>query len=236
MKIVPAILEKDFDEIESKLAFLNFVKRKYDLAFDRVQIDLCDGLFVDNITWLPGDNNDKEKETLLDYKNLDIEYHLMCQDQYKYFEYVKSIGASRVVIHIDDIFGTDELDNIIDRAREYMIKLVVTSRMDFIIKNRDELVRFLDENRDIDLQIMGIDKIGIQGQEFDDRVLELIKFFRSNFGESELSIQIDGSINNITIDEVEKCGADIVIVGSYLIKILDEIDFVNKFKSLYDNN
>ena len=43
-EIVPAILEKDFREIKNKLTFLRGRAKC-------VQLDFCDGVFVQNQTW-----------------------------------------------------------------------------------------------------------------------------------------------------------------------------------------
>jgi pentose-5-phosphate-3-epimerase len=46
MKIVPAILEKEFDNVIDLLT-------KYKSFTDEIQIDVCDGEFVDSLTWIP---------------------------------------------------------------------------------------------------------------------------------------------------------------------------------------
>ena len=77
MKIIPAILEEDFSNIK-KARISRFLKKKYNLNFDIVQIDLCDGKFVENKTWLPESENIKEIDEISTYNNLfNIEYHIM---------------------------------------------------------------------------------------------------------------------------------------------------------------
>lgn len=233
MNIIPAILEKDLNEIKKKLDFLSFVKKKYNLSFNFVQIDFCDGNFVDNITWLPTKDNIEQSRILLDYKIFfDIEYHLMCNDQYKYLEFLRELRAKSVVLHIDNIFNSTELYSALDYCRENMITIKVTGKLDFIISNKEGVVRFLDENPDVDLQMMGINNIGLQGQAFDDRCLELIRFFRNNFNKQNMSIQVDGSINQHTSKEVYTAGADAIVVGSYLMRDMDEFKFVSNFKKI----
>lgn len=231
MEIIPAILEKDLQNIKTKLDFLVSVKHKYALNFNTVQIDIADGKFVKSVTWLPDDNTDVSEFDI--YKShLNIEYHLMCTDQYKYFNLVKKLGAKSVVIHIDNILDTNILRDIVAIARDNIINIVITGSIDFLLENKESTVRFLDDNRQINLQIMGINRVGLQGQNFDERCLGLISFFRKSFSINVLSIQVDGSINNTTISDIDSRGTNKAIVGSYLINSVDEFEFVKKYKTI----
>lgn len=233
MEIIPAILEKDFEKIQEKVEFLASLERKYNIDFKSVQIDLCDGVFVKNTTWLPDSNNKKEAVFLESFKSFfNFEFHLMCQDQVKYFLKLEEFKPKSVVIHLDEILFKVEVSKIIEKARESYTKIIASAKMDFLDKNREEVLSFLEKYDEVDLQIMGIEEIGVQGQEFSERCLPLIKFFRKNFEEKDLSIQVDGSINRETIELVKIAGANKVLVGSYLLKDLDELNFITKYKVL----
>lgn len=233
MEIIPAILEKDFSKIQEKIEFLASIERKYNIDFKTVQIDLCDGVFVENKTWLPNSNNKKEADSLEFFKSFfNFEFHLMCKDQVKYFLKMEELKARSVVIHLDNILFSVEVAKIINKARETYTKIIVCAKIDFLNKNREEVLSFLEKYEDVDLQIMGIEKIGVQGQEFSEKCLPLIKFFRRNFSEKDLSIQVDGSMNPETLKLVQLAGANKVLVGSYLLKNLEEIEFVTKFRNL----
>ncbi len=233
MYIIPAILEKDFMSLQRKLDFLLFLRKKYNINFDTIQLDLCDGKFVENKTWLPDLNNKEEREKIMFYRDIfNIEYHIMCEDQYKYLLDLESLKVKRVVIHIDNIFNTKEFEDILKNAKENYIKILITSRLEFMSKNREEIITFLQKHTNIDLQIMGINRIGIQGSDFDDETINLIKFFRKNFKEKDLYIQIDGSMNENSISLVKKAGANAAIVGSYLMKDLNELKFISRFREI----
>ena len=45
-------------------------------------------------------------------------------------------------MHIDNIFRLKDLENIIQRAKELLIKIIITSKLDFMIKNREDIVIF----------------------------------------------------------------------------------------------
>jgi pentose-5-phosphate-3-epimerase len=105
MKIIPSVLEKDFTEVKKKLDFLVEMKDKNHTDFDLVQIDICDGEFVKNKTWIFNPENLEEREILNSYrKYFDLEFHLMCLHQKKHFEDIKRVNARTAVIHLDALF------------------------------------------------------------------------------------------------------------------------------------
>ena len=233
MRIIPAILEKNFFETEKKLEFLTFLKRKYSLAFDTIQIDFCDGIFVENKTWILDLSKKDEVSKIISYREIfNIEYHLMCENQYDIFLNLLEIGVKRIVVHIDNIFNSNELLNILKKAEENFVKIIITSKLSFMDTNREQIISFLNKYKNIDLQIMGIDRIGTQGIDFDEKCLSLVKFFRKNFTEKDLYIQIDGSMNEDTILLAKKAGVNGAIVGSYLMKDLHEMKFISRFKDI----
>ncbi len=234
MQIIPSILEKDFDSLREKLEFLSNAKQKYNLDFNLVQIDFCDGIFVENKTWLPDDIiDDKQIDKFFSFtKSFDIEYHLMCKDQYKYFLLAEKLNAKKVIVHIDEILDNGILDKIIEKAKERLTKIIICGRLDFLEKNINKIISILMNNNSLELQIMGIREIGVQGADFDEKCIDIIKNFRKLFNEKELSIQIDGSINEDTIKYIKPLNVNKVVIGSYFLKDLDESVFVYKFKKI----
>jgi pentose-5-phosphate-3-epimerase len=233
MEIIPAILEKKFEEIVKKLDFLSQIEDRYSIDFKFVQIDLCDGKFVNNETWLPDSSNQEEITKLLSYKNyFNLEFHLMCEDQLKYFLEVENFKPKSVVIHLDEILFSKDLEEILNRAKKSLTRIIATAKLDFLDKNREEILSLLYKHEKTDLQIMGIEKIGLQGQEFSEKALALVRYFRNNLDYKDLSIQIDGSMNENTISFATKAGADKFIVGSYLVKDLEEEKFVANLRKL----
>lgn len=233
MEIIPAILEKDFEEIENKLDFLANIEDKYRIDFKTIQIDLCDGEFVDSLTWLPDSSKKEELEKLLSFKKyFNLEYHLMCEDQMRYFLELEEFKPKSLVIHLDEILFSKDLERIVKKAKENFIRIIAAAKLDFLDKNREEILAILYKYENMNLQIMGIEKIGHQGQEFSEKALALIRYFRKNLNYKDLSIQVDGSMNLETLAIAEKAGADKFIVGSYLLKDLEEGKFVANYRKL----
>ncbi|MEI6353057.1 MAG: hypothetical protein WCO35_03950 [Candidatus Nomurabacteria bacterium] len=241
MKIIPAILENDFEEIKKKLDFLVKMKTENHLDFDMVQIDLCDGSFVENTTWLLDEERQEERETLNEYRRyFDLEFHIMCDNQKKYFELSEKTNSKFVVVHIDKLFsgelGKQYFVDLLLESENTPSRLIFCLKLDTMFDKKDEFLGFLKEVRGyqekIFVQVMGIENIGKQGQDFDMRSLEVIKFLRENFDHNELFIQVDGSMDVDHVKLVKDVGVDAVVVGSYLEKDLDVNVFLPHYQKL----
>jgi pentose-5-phosphate-3-epimerase len=66
---------------------------------------------------------------------------------------------------------------------------------------------------------MGIEHVGAQRQDFDERVLQQIRSVKSTY--PNLKVSVDGSVNKGTIHALVEAGADRLVIGSALF---DEID------------
>src|SRR5205085_673045 len=100
LEIIPAILPKDFAELTEKIALIKgFTKT--------VQIDICDGQFVQNATWpyrKHDDNFDRllrEEEGLPGWESLNYEFDLMVNKPEEIVEEWVHAGAARVIIHAE---------------------------------------------------------------------------------------------------------------------------------------
>ena len=80
------------------------------------------------------------------------------------------------------------------------------------------------------IQCMGIEKIGYQGEPFDERVLEQISELRKIY--PELIISVDGSVNETTAPLLVKAGANRLVVGSAIMNSYDVRETIREFESL----
>lgn len=205
MNIVPAILVKSFEEVVSLL----FV---YEGLNESVQIDLCDGVFGLEKTWLPYEEKELPHGFL-------YEFDLMVVDWRKYLERVLALGATRVVMHIDAM-KEEDISEMIEIIVPYNISLGLAVSNTFSVEKFIELVNNISGRYSkVFVQVMGIKNIGAQGQPFDEMVPSRIKQIKEAC--HMIEIQVDGSMNQETIPLVQKAGASSVIVGSYLSKSSD---------------
>ena len=87
MRIIPAILEKDFKELQKKVALV-------DGLAELIQIDIMDGQYVEN--------KSVSLEELLNLKHrAKLEIHLMVNNPRDYFAVCAELKAERVFWHSD---------------------------------------------------------------------------------------------------------------------------------------
>mgnify|MGYP000906150000 CR=1 FL=1 len=217
MEIVPAILEKNFSHIKDKISdVVDFAKI--------VQIDVCDGIYVQSTTWPYGKSDGhfeailKEEEGMPGWDRLDFEYDLMVKnpDAEYALKWVR-LGASRIVLHSDsnsDLLPVfDALSNYVQRG----LAIKASTPISIIDKYIDKIEY---------IQIMGIDKVGFQGQHFNPKVFEKIKEIKDKY--KDIVIQIDGGVSLSNSVLLDHAGADRLVVGSALFDSENIVDTYRK--------
>jgi ribulose-phosphate 3-epimerase len=233
--IVPAILEKDFGEIKNKLTFLRGRAKC-------VQLDFCDGVFVKTATWpfyakatkgaaFLDYNFQKilnEEEGLPFWEDFDFEFDLMVADAYKDFDIYLKLGPKRMIFHLDAQKNLEDFENFLESLDMY-IRDNVEIGLAFKPNDDLEVVSKLSHKVDF-LQCMGIDEDGFQGEKFDKKVLENIKFLKNNL--PGIIISVDGGVNLQNAEEILAAGADRLTVGSGIWRSGDPIGALQDFQGL----
>ena len=80
------------------------------------------------------------------------------------------------------------------------------------------------------VQVMGIGRIGFQGEEFDDRCLVYVKTLKEKF--PDLTVSVDGGVDFNTAPKILDAGADRLVVGSAIFNTNDIISSIEDFKNL----
>lgn len=176
-----------------------------------LHIDVMDGNFVPH--------KEFSKEEIIELsqiseKKLDI--HLMVNDPLEYIEIIKDIpNVEYITIH----FEIDkDIKNILSKIKSYDIKAGLS------IKPNTDINKLLPFIEDIDLVLLMTVEPGEGGQKFisssSNRLEELSAILNSN-----IKIEVDGGINNETINNVKE--ADIAVVGSYITTSDNPIEKIN---------
>lgn len=206
IEIIPAILPKDFDELERKLALL---KDAFAILGEQkkpvVQIDICDGLFVKTKTWPYCEKDILESLTPF-CDNFDFEIDLFVQHPKEVLPNWQKIGAKRIVLHVESLVNQSLSDLFIDLDVQ-TVQFGFSLNLETTIKGLDQYVRDADF-----FQFMGINKVGYQGQKFNKGVLKKIKIFRQD--NPEVIISVDGGVNLKNFQDLIKAGANRLVVGS----------------------
>ncbi len=220
MIITPAILPQNFEQLIDKLFMLEGL-------CERVQIDLCDGIFGLEKTWLPY----KDEELLTGFS---YEFDLMVEDWRKFLPRIIALGASRVILHVDTFNDTD-LTDAIEIVRPHLVYLGLSVSNDKNVPAFAALVhKTASSYSKVFIQVMGIQHIGAQGQPFDDGVLRRVEYLHDAC--KNIEIQVDGSMNPETILKVKNRGAKGVVVGSYLFSHGATHDDVKKTLEKLEND
>lgn len=229
-EIIPAILEKDFNEIKNKLTFLRGRAKC-------VQLDFCDGVFVQNKTWpfatggFEDNNFEKiinEEEGLPFWEEFDFEFDLMVKDAVENFDMYMKLGPKRIIFHLGAQEDLSEFEYFLEGLDIY-IRDNVEIGIAFKPSEDLEIVSKLSNKVDF-LQCMGIENIGMQGQEFSEKVFENIKSLKEKLPGIVLSV--DGGVSFDSAEMLLDAGVDRLTVGSALWKSPDPVGALEKFQDL----
>jgi len=217
IEIIPAIMPDSQEDLIEKATR---VRGHVPLA----QVDIMDGVFVKSKSWPYTTGGVKRDEYFLALTNqdeglpfwddLDYEIDLMISEPEKHIDEWLPLGASRLIFHIESIKDSDAFwghdiwkEGARDIGGEKVVEVGLALNPDTSLDAILPYVPLLDF-----VQCMGITKIGYQGQEFDERVLEQINQLRVKF--PNLKISVDGSVNRETIPLLRSAGANRVVSGS----------------------
>ncbi len=208
MQIIPAILPKNQTELATQ------VKQVIDLV-SYVQVDVCDGVFVQSKTSF------HELPYLLD---MEYELDLMISEPEKNMVQYIDMQPARIIIHLESVKNWDVLYATLGNIRGII-------EIGFCINNTtpNELLETHIAKCDF-IQFMGIKTIGKQGESFDETVLEKISYFHTQYPEKIISV--DGSVNSETIQKLVDVGAIRLICGSSIFGTKDVVGNIQVLEKL----
>lgn len=217
MDVIPAIIGKDFEEVDEKiLSVKNFV--------DWVHVDIMDGVFTPSESW-PYPSTQGGLAANWDILGSDIkkEVHLMVKNPERILSKWIGAGADRVLIHYeatDDENIRDILEELNSNELEAGIVLKYETPVEVVDK-------FIDE---IDVvQLMSIAYIGAYGHPLEEGIYEKIERLRSRY--PGVTISIDGGITLENAPKLKDAGADYLIAGSAIFKQKDIAKAISDFKN-----
>jgi len=232
--IIPAIMPQSYSKMEK------LVIQVADVV-DMIQLDLMDGIFVPEKTW--PFKEFKSKRPKMDFitdiswqelqtddlglplwDQVDYELDLMVQDADVYLDHWIALGPKRIIFHLESLDDVERLMNEVQGIRS-LIEIGLSISNDTPI---DELLPHLEM---IDcVQFMGIAKIGYQGQDFDERVFDKISSLKIHA--PSMPIQIDGSVNQYTLEKLHAAGVERFVAGSAVFAADDPSKSVEDLRSM----
>lgn len=239
-EIIPAILPKNYEDLKNRIALVRGI-------VPLVQVDICDGVFVKTVTWpflspvkrgneeFLENNFDEhfrkilnEEEGMPFWEDIDFELDLMVEGAEENFDIYTKLGPKRIIFHLEAIADLEEFQNFLEGIDIYIrdvIQIGVAISPGVPTENIFPLISFIDF-----VQVMGIEKIGFQGQDFNERAIDCIKTLKEKF--PDVIISVDGGVNFDTAPALISAGADRLVIGSAIFNSDDIIDTVERFRQL----
>lgn len=199
--ITPAILTDNLATFTEQL-------QKVHNHFSSVQIDIMDGIFVDNKSFTEREPiNNIETEAY-------FELHLMVKDPItELSQWIDVANVTSVIFHIESDVDAEDC---IRHIRKHNWKVGIALNPETPLEKIMPYVPLVDE-----VLFMTVHP-GQQGAPFVPEVLEKIKAFKAQGQDSStFTISVDGGINEQTIKSAVEAGAEKLYIGSAIIQTDD---------------
>ncbi len=208
IEIIPTINVKTFDEVKKR------VKTIESLGLTWAQLDISDGVFADSI----GFNNPEEVRELRTH--LKLEAHLMIYEPEHALDKWISSGVERIIFHYE---ATHKRMEIIKRVTHAGLEAGVALKQITPWQFAEKLFPLVDF-----IQILGVNP-GPSGQEFrGEEVIHKIETLQK--AHPDVTIEVDGGVNDTNAKQLVQAGADILAVGSYLFGGTDPKEALEKLR------
>lgn len=194
--ISPSLMCMDLTKFKEQIEFL-------DQKVGYFHIDIMDGHYVPNLTLSPFFVSQVKK---LAQKPLDC--HLMVTNPENYIDELAKSGCDMVTLHVETISG--QAFRLMDKIQKLGMKVG-------LILNPETPIEFAKYylHKVAKVTVLTVDP-GFAGQAFIPEMLVKIEELKTFRAENNLNyqIEIDGSCNPRTYEQLIQAGADVLIVGT----------------------
>jgi len=199
-KIAPSVLSADYANFETELKKLEASGAEY------AHLDVMDGHFVPNISFGAG-----VVASMRPHSKMVFDCHLMVSNPEHHIEEFARAGADIISIHVE---ATPHIHGALQKIRAAGVKPSVVINPGTPVEVIKNVLNLVDQ-----VLVMTVNP-GFGGQAFlpetMDKIRELVVLREVN--ELNFDIEVDGGIDDKTIQMAREAGANVFVAGSYVFK------------------
>ena len=192
--VAPSLLAADFSRLKEEVQEVEKCGAEY------LHLDVMDGNFVPNISY-----GSPVISAIRPHSNLVFDVHLMVEEPDRFIKDFVDAGADIITVHVEAI---KHLHRTIQLIKSYGKKVGVALNPATPIETLKHVVKEIDM-----ILIMSVNP-GFGGQAFIPETLNKIKELRTLY--PEIDIEVDGGVNEKTVEAIKEAGANVLVAGSYL--------------------
>ena len=199
-KIAPSVLSADYANFETELKKLEASGAEY------AHLDVMDGHFVPNISFGAG-----VVASMRPHSKMVFDCHLMVSNPEHHIEEFARAGADIISIHVE---ATPQIHGALQKIRAAGVKPSVVINPGTPVEAIKNVLNLVDQ-----VLVMTVNP-GFGGQAFlpetMGKIRELVALREAN--QLNFDIEVDGGIDDKTIQMAREAGANIFVAGSYVFK------------------